>query len=127
MTFHINNFILLYAACLTERNSRDRPDDKYVEKLTSLTMRPALIEGTETVHTHAGFSRPHRVVYLDGWPNEVRNISKDLLDRVISQLKQILPPLRMGNAILFILKRFRGGRRRAIVLPVMPLVLDTVL
>lgn len=53
------------------------------------------------------------MVYLDGWPNDVRNISKDLLDRVISQLKQILPPLRMGNAILFILKIFRGGRPRA--------------
>lgn len=48
MTFHVNNFILLYAACLTEKNSRDRPDDKYVEELTSLMMRPALIEGTES-------------------------------------------------------------------------------
>jgi phosphatidylglycerophosphate synthase len=44
-SFHINNFVLFYVAAIVEK--RSTPENKRKE-LTSLSMQPALIEGTES-------------------------------------------------------------------------------
>ena len=45
-TFHVNNFILFYVAAIAEK--RARKDDAKSKELTSVMMRPALIEGMES-------------------------------------------------------------------------------
>lgn len=45
-TFHVNNFILFYVAAISEK--KQRIGDTNTKELTSLTMRPALIEGAES-------------------------------------------------------------------------------
>ncbi|KAI4190863.1 MAG: hypothetical protein LQ346_004837 [Caloplaca aetnensis] len=50
-TFHVNNFILLYVAAIAEKpsNSEEKGASKGKQKeLTSVMMRPALIEGMES-------------------------------------------------------------------------------
>ena len=54
-TFHVNNFVLFFVAALAEKQKvatsksedRETPKDT-VKELTTLTMRPALVEGTES-------------------------------------------------------------------------------
>lgn len=47
--FHVNNFILFYVAAISEKKKKAGSDEKEVVKeLTSLSMRPALIEGAES-------------------------------------------------------------------------------
>ena len=45
-TFHVNNFILFYLAAISEKYQRGR--DAKSKELTSVMMRPALIEGAES-------------------------------------------------------------------------------
>lgn len=45
-TFHVNNFILFYVAAVAEK--RRGKDDGVSKELTSVMMRPALIEGMES-------------------------------------------------------------------------------
>lgn len=48
-TFHVNNFILFYVAAVVEKEKKAGPDrKKYAQELTSVSMRPALIEGAES-------------------------------------------------------------------------------
>lgn len=59
-SFHVNNFVLFYVAAVTEKKRADRAvaaggkgkekekDDRQVKELTSVSMRPALVEGTES-------------------------------------------------------------------------------
>ena len=44
--FHINNFVLFYIAAIVEK--RESKGDRKVKELTSLAMKPALIEGLES-------------------------------------------------------------------------------
>lgn len=44
--FHINNFVLFYVAAIIEK--KRVKDDRKVKELTSLAMKPALIEGFES-------------------------------------------------------------------------------
>ncbi|KAL9132078.1 MAG: hypothetical protein Q9217_000114 [Psora testacea] len=44
-SFHINNFVLFYVAAIAEKGKRKEKDSK---ELTSVMMRPALIEGAES-------------------------------------------------------------------------------
>ena len=46
--FHINNFILFYVAAIAEKKHADAPSQPRTKELTSVTMRPALIEGMES-------------------------------------------------------------------------------
>ncbi|KAG8531824.1 uncharacterized protein KY384_003460 [Bacidia gigantensis] len=46
-SFHINNFILFYVAAVSEKGAKDTRNSKSRE-LTSVMMKPALIEGTES-------------------------------------------------------------------------------
>jgi phosphatidylglycerophosphate synthase len=46
-SFHVNNFVLFYAAAVVEKR-KAHGGGKEVNELTSLAMRPALIEGTES-------------------------------------------------------------------------------
>lgn len=45
-TFHVNNFILFYVAAILEK--KQRTEDAKTKELTSVMMRPAVIEGTES-------------------------------------------------------------------------------
>lgn len=45
-TFHVNNFILFYVAAVAEK--RHGKDDEVSKDLTSVMMRPALVEGMES-------------------------------------------------------------------------------
>lgn len=45
-TFHVNNFILFYIAAVAEKGAKK--DDAKSKELTSVMMRPALIEGMES-------------------------------------------------------------------------------
>jgi phosphatidylglycerophosphate synthase len=45
-TFHVNNFVLFYAAALIEKSRAS--NNEQTKELTSLAMRPALIEGLES-------------------------------------------------------------------------------
>ena len=45
-TFHVNNFILFYLAAISEKSQR--AGDAKSKELTSVMMRPALIEGAES-------------------------------------------------------------------------------
>lgn len=57
-SFHVNNFVLFYVAAVTEKKragavrsqakGKGGEEDKTVKELTSVSMRPALIEGTES-------------------------------------------------------------------------------
>ncbi|KAL8787067.1 MAG: hypothetical protein Q9213_002409 [Squamulea squamosa] len=51
-TFHVNNFILFYVAAVAEKLSKTQgsgnPKEGKKEELTSVMMRPALIEGMES-------------------------------------------------------------------------------
>lgn len=54
-TFHINNFVLFYVAALTEKqkaaaaeNGRNGRAGPHIKELTSLSMKPALVEGVES-------------------------------------------------------------------------------
>lgn len=47
-TFHINNFILFYVAAIAEKKANDEPAKIRTRELTSVIMRPALIEGMES-------------------------------------------------------------------------------
>lgn len=46
-TFHVNNFVLFFAAAVIEKTKASGKQQKSKE-LTSLAMRPALVEGTES-------------------------------------------------------------------------------
>lgn len=46
-SFHINNFVLFYIATILEKSKAARKES-VVKELTSVSMRPALIEGTES-------------------------------------------------------------------------------
>ena len=46
-SFHVNNFVLFYAAAVVEKRKAGG-GGKEAEELTSVAMRPALIEGTES-------------------------------------------------------------------------------
>jgi len=46
-TFHINNFILFFVAALTEK-TKNVKDSRVTKELTSVSMRPALVEGAES-------------------------------------------------------------------------------
>ncbi len=45
-TFHVNNFVLFYISAVLEKR-KAKGDEKSVKELTSVAMRPALVEGTE--------------------------------------------------------------------------------
>lgn len=48
-SFHVNNFILFYVAAITEKKKKADADEKVaVRELTTLSMRPALVEGAES-------------------------------------------------------------------------------
>lgn len=47
-TFHINNFILFYVAAIAEKKANNEPSKTRTKELTSVMMRPALIEGMES-------------------------------------------------------------------------------
>ncbi|KAF2035470.1 hypothetical protein EK21DRAFT_84535 [Setomelanomma holmii] len=48
-SFHVNNFVLFYVAAIIEKQKGSgKAGAKKVEELTSIAMRPALIEGTES-------------------------------------------------------------------------------
>lgn len=53
-SFHVNNFILFFVAAVAERKRAEKSkkggtvEDGEVKELTSVSMRPALIEGTES-------------------------------------------------------------------------------
>ncbi|KAL9640450.1 MAG: hypothetical protein Q9164_000269 [Protoblastenia rupestris] len=47
-TFHINNFILFYIAAVAEKKQAKEPSQSKTKELTSIMMRPALIEGMES-------------------------------------------------------------------------------
>ena len=47
-TFHVNNFILFYVAAITEKLKSDPRRKKEAAHITSVVMRPALIEGMES-------------------------------------------------------------------------------
>lgn len=53
-TFHVNNFILFFVAAVAERKKAEKAatggktDADSVKELTSVSMRPALVEGTES-------------------------------------------------------------------------------
>lgn len=48
-SFHVNNFVLFYAGAVIEkRKNSGNNDGGKVKELTSIAMRPALIEGTES-------------------------------------------------------------------------------
>ena len=47
-TFFINNFILFFIAAITEKRAKSDQSDTKTKELTSLPMRRALIEGTES-------------------------------------------------------------------------------
>ena len=47
-TFHVNNFILFYVAAIAEKKANDEPARKRTRELTSVMMRPALVEGMES-------------------------------------------------------------------------------
>ena len=46
-TFHINNFILFFVAALTEK-TKNVKESRVTKELTSVSMRPALVEGAES-------------------------------------------------------------------------------
>ncbi|KAF2490054.1 hypothetical protein BU16DRAFT_597652 [Lophium mytilinum] len=46
-SFYINNFVLFYIAAVLEKR-KTTTDEKHVKELTSVAMRPALIEGLES-------------------------------------------------------------------------------
>ncbi|OAL04268.1 hypothetical protein IQ06DRAFT_96079 [Phaeosphaeriaceae sp. SRC1lsM3a] len=49
-SFHVNNFVLFYIGAILEKRKRNTTtkDEGKVKELTSVVMRPALIEGTES-------------------------------------------------------------------------------
>ncbi|KAF2865063.1 CDP-alcohol phosphatidyltransferase [Massariosphaeria phaeospora] len=49
-SFHVNNFVLFYIGAILEKRkgSAKVKDDSRIQELTSVAMRPALIEGTES-------------------------------------------------------------------------------
>ena len=47
-TFHVNNFILFYVAAVAEKRQSNSPAHAKTKELTSVMMRPALIEGMES-------------------------------------------------------------------------------
>lgn len=52
-SFHVNNFVLFFVAAVTERKKAEKvkqgeKEDAGVKELTSVSMRPALVEGTES-------------------------------------------------------------------------------
>tara|TARA_R110002003_G_scaffold448_5_gene19859 strand:+ start:13841 stop:14470 length:630 start_codon:yes stop_codon:yes gene_type:complete len=48
-TFHVNNFVLFYVGAVVEKHKHHGNEhEKKVAELTSIAMRPALIEGTES-------------------------------------------------------------------------------
>ena len=47
-TFHINNFILFYVAAIAEKGAIKELQGSKTKELTSIMMRPALIEGMES-------------------------------------------------------------------------------
>ena len=47
-TFHINNFILFYVAAVAEKRTAKEPQDSKTKELTSVMMRPAVVEGMES-------------------------------------------------------------------------------
>lgn len=53
-SFHVNNFVLFFVAAVTERKKAEKAkaggkaEDAEVKELTSVSMRPALVEGTES-------------------------------------------------------------------------------
>ena len=47
-TFHINNFILFYVAAIAEKVAIREPQGSKSKELTSVMMRPALMEGMES-------------------------------------------------------------------------------
>lgn len=51
-TFHVNNFVLFYVAAVAEKKkavqTKEKRNQQAVEELTSVMMRPALIEGAES-------------------------------------------------------------------------------
>ena len=47
-SFHVNNFILFFVAALVEKGVQGGKDGKRTKELTSVSMRPALIEGFES-------------------------------------------------------------------------------
>jgi phosphatidylglycerophosphate synthase len=48
-SFHVNNFVLFYVgAVLEKRKNSGKDDEGKVKELTSIAMRPALIEGAES-------------------------------------------------------------------------------
>ena len=49
-SFHVNNFVLFYVAAILEKrkaNAKGHDEDR-IKEITSVSMRPALIEGTES-------------------------------------------------------------------------------
>ncbi|KAI4693996.1 uncharacterized protein J4E84_002575 [Alternaria hordeiaustralica] len=47
-SFHVNNFVLFYIGAILEKRKGSGKDGSRVKELTSVAMRPALIEGTES-------------------------------------------------------------------------------
>ncbi|KAL8712179.1 MAG: hypothetical protein Q9220_003613 [cf. Caloplaca sp. 1 TL-2023] len=47
-SFHVNNFVLFYAAAVAEKKSASADKKESVRDITSVIMRPALIEGAES-------------------------------------------------------------------------------
>jgi phosphatidylglycerophosphate synthase len=47
-TFHVNNFVLFYVAAVLEKRKNTTDNEKHVKELTSVAMKPALIEGFES-------------------------------------------------------------------------------
>ncbi|KAI4941682.1 hypothetical protein J4E91_010556 [Alternaria rosae] len=47
-SFHVNNFVLFYIGAILEKRKGSGKDGSRVKELTSVAMRPALIEGSES-------------------------------------------------------------------------------
>ena len=64
-TFHINNFILFYVAAVAEKTTQKAAKSSRAKELTSVMMRPALVEGMESgILFTAMLALPHYIEIL---------------------------------------------------------------
>ena len=47
-SFHVNNFVLFYVAAIVEKRAHAEKQDAKAKELTSVAMRPAIVEGAES-------------------------------------------------------------------------------